>query len=86
MSSTSSSSLDLSARGLTSEDEVRAKFLSLTKSARAGVEYLYLNNNRLTRLPPETIKLFPRLRWLDLRQNDLASLEGLEVRVVTYWY
>ncbi len=66
MSACSSRLLDLSSRDLT-DDDLAAAISELDCGLRSRLEYLCLDNNRLTRLPRDVLKVFPRLRWIDLR-------------------
>ena len=49
---------------------------SLLTSA-GNVRYLYLDRNRLTRLPTNLFLDFPHLEWLDVRNNGLTELPRL---------
>ena len=49
---------------------------SLLTSA-GNVRYLYLDRNRLTRLPTNLFLEFPHLEWLDVRNNGLTELPRL---------
>ena len=70
-------SVDLSNRGLRGEEDLGAAFRSLSEEERSSAEYLFLDNNSLTRLPRDTLQLFPRLKWMDLRHNRIRRLDNL---------
>ena len=56
------------------------KLIEFPKSLQTtgkNVRYLYLNRNRLTRLPTDLFLDFPHLEWLDVRNNGLTELPGL---------
>ena len=69
--------VDLSNRGLRGEEDLRAAFCSLSEEERSTAEYLCLDNNDLTSLPRDTLQLFPRLKWMDLRHNRIRRLDNL---------
>ena len=73
------SSVDLSNRGLRSEEDVREAFGGLSEEERSSAEYLFLDNNGLTSVPRDTLQLFPRLKWMDLRHNRICRLDNLEL-------
>ena len=73
------SSVDLSNRGLRSEEDVREAFGGLSEEERSSAEYLFLDNNGLTSVPRDTLQLFPRLKWMDLRHNRICRLDNLEM-------
>ena len=70
-------SVDLSNRGLRGEEDLRAAFRGLSEEERSTAEYLFLDNNDLTSLPRDTLQLFPRLKWMDLRHNRIRRLDNL---------
>ena len=73
------SSVDLSNRGLHSEEDVREAFEGFSEEERSSAEYLFLDNNGLTSVPRDTLQLFPRLKWMDLRHNRICRLDNLEM-------
>ena len=70
-------SVDFSNRGLRGEEDLRAAFCSLSEEERSSAEYLFLDNNDLTSVPRDTLQLFPRLKWMDLRHNRIRRLDNL---------
>ena len=69
--------VDFSSRGLRGEEDLRAAFCVLSEEERSSAEYLFLDNNSLTRLPRDTLQLFPRIKWMDLRHNRIRRLDNL---------
>ena len=59
-------------------EELSLKILgSSTLNSLKDVTHLYLNNNRIKNVSIlDLVDIFPRLKWLDLRNNKLKSLEG----------
>ena len=70
-------SVDLSNRGLCGDEDLTAAFCSLSEEERSSAEYLFLDNNDLTSVPRDTLQLFPRLKWMDLRHNRIRRLDNL---------
>lgn len=64
-----SSILDLSRKDLQTLPE---ELLELTH-----VEYMYLEGNNIAFLPDEFFKFFPKLKWLDLRNNELSRIPSI---------
>ncbi|RUS77823.1 hypothetical protein EGW08_014416 [Elysia chlorotica] len=42
-----------------------------------NLEFIYLEGNEIGYLPDEFFKFFPRLRWLDLRNNELCRIPSV---------
>ena len=58
------------------EDLSSVAFKSSSRNLQS-VTHLYLNNNKIRVLPLlDLIEIFPRIEWLDLRNNRIKTLEG----------